>query len=375
MTGLLIKAALKAASLFILGISRIRCLFSGDKTKILLDTRTPAQRAAEEARSRAPLGAPSAASVSLSSAGLSHSSPPGNVSPTPAGSVRLLVVIPFRDNWPLTHACLDALSAQRFDSQQLHILLVDNGSREESTLAGVQHWLARSRFQTSCIRDDRPFNFSALNNQALPIAKTLGVESLLFLNNDVVLEQPDSLLRLLAFAENTPQQGALGSTLVYPNRRVQHLFLAPGIKICGAHPGQGFKLDLSQAWYAAPRCVPAVTGALLWVRTEAFAAVGGFEEELATSAQDLDLCLKLQRHGLTNWVLPEVIAVHHENATRSRALNRREIEWMYAKWGNFLVQNPFCSEKLSRWSQSPALSLGEGPYPWRLALRSSASRR
>ena len=112
----------------------------------------------------------------------------------------------------------------------------------------------------------------------------------------------------------------------------------------------------------------AVTGAALLVRADLFAQVGGFDEALATAYQDLDLCLKLQKSGLANWALGNVALVHHETATRKASHKASEVAFMYERWGAFLEENPFYSSRFSRWSESPAFTLGEGAYPWRKYL-------
>jgi GT2 family glycosyltransferase len=107
-----------------------------------------------------------------------------------------------------------------------------------------------------------------------------------------------------------------------------------------------------------------VTGALLLISTSNFQNIGGFDEGLATSCQDLDLCLKLQEAGLQNWVLPDCYVRHFETVTRIKRNQAREITQVSLKWGMKLAMNDYYSRSLTRWSERPALSWFESIYPW-----------
>lgn len=297
--------------------------------------------------------------------------------------ISVAVIIPFRDAWNMTQNCIDSLLSQNLAHIELSLCLVDNGSVEEKTKLGLE--LLKSRFQTTTqpdftdsqprihiLREDRPFNFSELNNAAVEFLSgpqnITAPQYLLFLNNDTLWESPDSLERLLFFATSSSRIGAVGCTLLYRNSSVQHLFLAPGVKLAGAHPAKGSAVKPTHAWYADPRPVPAVTGALFLLATKHFKAAKGFDTALATSCQDLDLCLKLQNLGLENWVLPNVFVKHFETSTRLKRNQAREITYVSSKWGARLAMNKFYSPALTRWSERPALSWGESAYPWSAVL-------
>lgn len=292
------------------------------------------------------------------------------------------VIIPFRDAWEMTQNCIESLLKQNLESIQITICLIDNGSKQSETLSSLDklrsNWQGRFSKESApapqlhILRDNRPFNFSELNNSAVEFLSDPvngpAPEYLLFLNNDTLWEQPDSLEKLLFFAALSPRIGAVGCTLLYRNSNVQHFFLAPGVKLAGAHPGKGISLNTNHAWYADPRPVAAVTGALLLVSNSHFQNAKGFDSALATSCQDLDLCLKLQELGLENWVLPDVLVRHFETSTRLKKNQATEITYVSSKWGARLAMNRFYSRELTRWSERPALTWGESAYPWSAVL-------
>lgn len=284
----------------------------------------------------------------------------------PPKKIRLLIIIPFRDKWILTEQCLKSIEKQIFANLEIHICLVDNSSAEQETIDGVRKWTDSKTIKVESLCVNEAFNFSKLNNLAVEKYKDKHIDYLLFLNNDVELLAKNSLNKLISFAENCCRVGAIGSTLIFPDKRIQHLFLAPGVKIVGAHPLKGKKLNLSDEWFRSPRPVAAVTGAMLLVSYEKFIMASGFDENLPTIGQDLDLCLRLQSLNFVNWVYPNVIAIHNETSTRAKLFSCAEIELIYGKWGNQLTQNSCFSENLSRWSERPCYSMKEKDYPWRI---------
>lgn len=288
------------------------------------------------------------------------------------GKLRLGIVVPFRDRWELTKACLESLLKQEVSQLSVHILLVDNGSQEQITASGLvsmQAKLERRGFTVQHVKDARPFNYSALNNSGVKeLSRNHEVDVLMFLNNDVEIESMTAIAELARFVFCNDKAGAVGCTLLYPDRKIQHLFVAPGLRIVAGHPGRNLEYNENWAWFSEPRPVPAVTGAVLVVRFQDFIKVGGFNELLTLSCQDVDLCLKLLANGKINWVLPHIVMTHHEMATRKGKHKRSEVEQFYRSWTHLIEDAPLYSKKISRWSEYPSFSFGEGAFPWRWFL-------
>lgn len=284
----------------------------------------------------------------------------------------LHVYIPFRDKVDLTVACLRSVFRQQMGGTRLSVYLIDNGSKV-STINTLLDFLANETPPKVSVlqhRSDQPFNFSQLCNLALisPSNPAPGA-CFLFLNNDIVLEDENSFFKMLSFMKVYTDIGALGITLLYPNRKVQHLFAAPGVKIVAAHPYKGLDKSCLKEWNKNARQVPAVTGACIMVKAASFLHIGGFDEKLPTVGQDIDLCLKLQESGFSNWVLPSVAALHFESASRyGVSIARREVEYVHKKWGTKLTRNKHYPAIISRWSEQPSRRLFDRDYPYKLAL-------
>lgn len=284
----------------------------------------------------------------------------------------LVVIIPFRDKWKLTRACIDTLQVQlKLEDIDITVVLVDNGSCEVDTHKGIKTLLNNSDSKITFIakRYTGEFNYSKLCNLGVSVAPKS--DAILILNNDVELEGEMSLSQLISAFKSSPRCGVMGCTLLYPDRRIQHLFAAPGLKIVAAHPHKGRNLDTSHPWYSSPQIVPAITGALMLINREAFEAAGGFDEKLPSVGQDIDFCLKLQKLNWTVAVEPRVVAIHHESASRKgRPIAKSEVSYIYKKWGPDLTHHSLVPGLISRWSEQlcETRSNPERLYPWNKLL-------
>ena len=151
---------------------------------------------------------------------------------------------------------------------------------------------------------------------------------LLLLNNDVEFLEPNSLAKMVSFISNNPDCGALGCTLLYPDRKIQHLFISVGVKIVGAHPFKGKEYNPDEVWYSQPRVVGATTGAALLTSLQDYKNLNGLDEKLGSSYQDVEFCLKIQDMGKYVAVLPQVTMIHHETVSRAPEPNWNEVSYI-----------------------------------------------
>jgi len=278
----------------------------------------------------------------------------------------VLIAIPFKDKSSVTNQCLTSLLKQNIDHLEITIVLIDNNSTEKHTM----DWLKKIPKQPKphikivTLTIAQAFNFSFLINESVRKYAKSNTDWLLILNNDTEMRSTDDLQKLITFANHCPNLGALGCTLLYPNNKIQHLFAAPGQKIVAGHPLKGTPYNENHIWFRQPRPVAAVTGACQLISYNNFVKVGMLDEQLPTLGQDIDLCLKLQQMGLSNWVLPDVVLYHHEGLTKGHTFNKIEIQRVYETWGNTLYYNDYYSKKFTRWSEHPVYGLVERRYPW-----------
>lgn len=269
----------------------------------------------------------------------------------PSAPVTTTIVIPFRDEPRLTRTCIESIDATR-GTARVDFVLVDNGSVQPETQTLVERLAGRDDVQV--VADGRPFNWSALNNAAVALARG---DLLLFLNNDIEARQPGWLDVLTAQATR-PDVGAVGARLLYPDGRLQHCGVVIGVGGAADHLLAG--LDGRQPGYLnmaiCTRECAAVTGACLATRREVFDSLGGFDESLGVDLNDIDYCLRAQREGLK--VLYEAGAelIHHESPSRGFAGGARDIRRFIDRWRtSILAGDPYLSPNLTRIDSSCAL--------------------
>jgi GT2 family glycosyltransferase len=261
---------------------------------------------------------------------------------TIAERAKVSIVVPTRDGLAMLRRCLRAV--EMTDHPNFEVLIVDNGSTQEATLA----FLAATRH--TVLRAPGPFNFSRLNN--LAVTHTDG-RYLIFLNNDAEPCRPDWLGALEEHAQR-PEVGAVGAKLLYANGRIQHAGIAVGIGGLAGHP------------YRFRRCAPegirdvsAVTAACLMMRRDAFDAVGGFDERLPVNSNDVDLCLRLREHGYLVVYTPHAVLYHYESQTRGMWATPDDAWLMTRRWRDVLRADPYYNPNLDLLEEGADMDLSK----------------
>ncbi len=260
--------------------------------------------------------------------------------PDPAPLVS--VIIPTRDHPELLGPCMEGL-LHHTDYPRLELLIVDNGTVDPEALAMLDRLAGDPR--VTVLRDTRPFNWAALNNQA---ARRATGALLLLLNNDIAVLQPDWLSELVGQAVQ-PGVGAVGAKLLYPDGRIQHAGITTDMRGFPRHPFRYAPGDDTGAFgeLAHAHDVWGVTGACMAIPRDVFFAVGGLNEAFASSYNDVDFCLRLTANGYRIVWTPWSVLEHRELASRPadhsperRAAAAAELHRLQADWGAFVQSDP-----------------------------------
>ncbi|HEY8592011.1 MAG TPA: glycosyltransferase family 2 protein [Sphingomicrobium sp.] len=262
------------------------------------------------------------------------------------------IIVPTRNQLALLRSCIEGVWATNYPSRDL--LVVDNGSDDPETLAFLDGLRGDG---TKVLSVPGPFNYSALNNEA--VRHAVG-DILLFLNNDVEMID-DDWLSLLVMHAAKPDVGAVGAQLLYPDGTVQHAGVYTGIGGGAAHAHRFLAADEQGYFERArlPQRVSAVTAACLAVGRDKFLRVGGFDEqEFPVAFNDVDLCLKLGAAGWHTIYEPRAKLIHHESKSRgndrervNRARFAGELAALKRKWRTDVERDPFHHPQLSPFSE------------------------
>jgi len=267
--------------------------------------------------------------------------------PDPAPLVSL--VIPTRDRADLLRKCIDSISAST-DYPRREIVIVDNDSREADAVAYLAE-LARAG-AARVIRYPHPFNYAAQCN--LGVHEATG-SMIALLNNDIEARQAGWLRELVSLAAR-PGAGLAGATLYYPDGTLQHAGVVLGLNGVGDRPWIGTRKGFAGPYgrARAVREVSAMITACAVVARDRYLEVGGMNETLAVSCNDLDLCLRLTRAGYRHVVSPYAELVHHESASRGLAddpANARQMTDEEARfaaaWEEELADDPLYNPNLA----------------------------
>jgi len=228
--------------------------------------------------------------------------------------------------------------------------VLDNESYDSETL----EFLATLRKQDRvCVeRIEGAFNYSRLNNCGVELSRGSFIA---LLNNDVEVINDRWLSEMVSHALR-PEVGIVGARLWYPNGTIQHGGVILGAGELPVTPTSAYGV-MTPDYFARAHLaqnLSAVTAACAVVKREVYSQLGGFDENLAVTFNDIDFCLRLREAGYSIVWTPHADLVHHESASRGvddstprqvRCL--AEIDYMNAKWGDMLQRDPFYNPNLS----------------------------
>ncbi len=266
------------------------------------------------------------------------------------------LIIPTRNRVDLLQKCVDSIR-KKTTYPNYEILIVDNGSNDDTTIQYLKKLQSQSGI--CVIRDDQPFNYSAINNSAVEVARG---EVIGLLNNDLEIISSGWLSEMVSHALR-PDIGAVGARLWYPDDTLQHGGIIIGLGGVAGHAHH--RLPRYQYGYFGRAVLvsafSAVTAACLIIRKAVYEEVGGInEKDLHVAFNDVDFCLRLSRAGYRNVWTPFAELYHHESATRGcentpeRQLRfSREVLYMKGQWQDVLLKDP---------AYSPNLTLDHGDF-------------
>jgi GT2 family glycosyltransferase len=218
---------------------------------------------------------------------------------------------------------------QRTDYHPLELIVVDNGSSDDSIafLNAVD-----APFPISTVANAHNASFSEANNQGAELASG---QLLLFLNNDVELFEHGWLDELVACHRDSGA-GASSATLLFPREDLARFPYGFGVHHRGIRfrDEQGAIAPALHEWEAPPLegwlghdvDSPAVVAACLLVEQELFVRVGGFSDGYFYGAEDIDLSLKIRAAGAAIVCSGRSVVIHRPGSTRSLSAARAESE-------------------------------------------------
>jgi len=277
---------------------------------------------------------------------------------------KVSILIPTRNYADLLKTAINSIQ-KLTDYPEYEIIVIDNNSHEEETLAYFEDCRAQG---IQILPYPGTFNFSAINNAAVAAASG---EVVCLLNNDVEVTDANWLTELVR-ALQMPGVGIVGAKLLWENGIVQHGGVILGIDGGAAHIGNTWSNE--DMGYAGLNHVfrqsTCVTAACMVVRKADYEELGGLDQHaFPVTFNDVDFCLRMRESGKAVLWSPRAKLIHAESASRGqdnilaekRARAMRELNNLRRRWGDVLLHDPFYNRNLNR-DRAPYEGLALPPH-------------
>jgi GT2 family glycosyltransferase len=224
------------------------------------------------------------------------------------GTPLVTIIIPTRTTKYITNCVMSILEKTKYEKYE--VLVVDNGTGMD-----LSKVLLDPSEKLRFIVNSSDFNWSRMNNQAAKLAKG---EYLVFLNDDTEVISGEWLSAMLEHAQRE-EVGAVGAKLLHADGTVQHAGIIIGVRGAAANYEGIHASDPGYLAFASMiRNCSAVTGACMMVRKNYFMKMGGFDESLGHSWNDVDFGIRIVQSG--RWIIytPYALLYHYVGGTRGK---------------------------------------------------------
>lgn len=201
--------------------------------------------------------------------------------------------------------CLDSVLRQAVECDHLEVVIIDNASTDDTPMT-----VAREYPHVTLIRNDSNCGFAVAVNQGAAEARC---STLVFLNPDTTIET-GFFRGLHEFFDSHPGPAIAGGQLKEPDGRVQpSCWRTPGLWTVLLESSLPYTVSLGLTTVIPPgtASVETVSGACMAIGKTEFDRLGGFDERFFMYYEDLDLCMRARRAGMTVYYVPAASVIHH----------------------------------------------------------------
>ncbi len=241
-------------------------------------------------------------------------------------------------------AYLETLFSSLFNTdiqRSYEVIFVENNVHDGST-ALVKEAYPRVRL----ICNQHSYSFAENNNIAF--AASSG-KYFLMLNPDKEV-QKGAIGAMAAFLDSTPQSGACGPKLLFPDGSLQHScrrfptlksFLLRRTPLRFLQPAQyrDKKHLMVGSNHKTISQVDWLLGACIMVRRELYERLGGLDERYEMYCEDIDFCRRLQKIGRNVYYVPHAVVVHHHLAETDKTFFTRKTRKHFKSMLRYVVNH------------------------------------
>jgi GT2 family glycosyltransferase len=197
----------------------------------------------------------------------------------------------------LLRDCFDSLLVLNYPKNKLEIIMVDNGSDDDSI-----DYVKKRYPRTKVIKNDIN-NYCKANN--LGISESRG-EYVAILNNDTKVHK-NWLAELIKVISKDDKIGAVGSKILFLDGRIQS---TGHIEFPNYNWGDRGLLEEDREQYDHVMEMQSVSNCSALYRRKALDSVGLFDEDFNMYMEDVDLAFRLRRKGWKIFFVPNSVTYH-----------------------------------------------------------------
>lgn len=241
-----------------------------------------------------------------------------------------------------TLACLRSLAGLEYPGDRLRIVVVDNGSSDDSVAQIRTAYPSQELIETG-----ENLGYAEGNNVGIRSALEQNPDHILILNNDTEL-RPDFLSQLVAEAESAPSIGAVGPKMYFAEP--PDMVFAAGSLVewkAGTLNQRGIwqrESVVGPLYSDTPEDVDFIVGCGVLFKREVFEQIGLLDPRYFLNFEDVDLCIRARRAGYRVRYTPEAVLFHKVSASLGQGSPRNT----YYMTRNALL---FFSTYLSGWQR------------------------
>jgi N-acetylglucosaminyl-diphospho-decaprenol L-rhamnosyltransferase len=254
----------------------------------------------------------------------------------------LIVIINYRTP-QVTLDCLASLAPQIDDVPDTHVVLIENGSGDQSFQCLRERIQKNGWRWITIIPSQANHGFAAGNNLGLSTLLDRPADEYVLLLNSDTLVQPGVLRHCVAAMESDPSVGVMSCLLLNADGTVQNAarrFPNP-LRLAATSFGLPWHLPTLFRWAdledpawdrrTTSRYVDWVGGAFMFIRRKVIDRIGGLDERFFFYGEDTEFCHRVTRGGWNVRYDPAVAVVHLGGAssdpTRVPAKQRDILQW------------------------------------------------
>ncbi len=209
--------------------------------------------------------------------------------------------------------CLFSLLNLNYPKNSLEIILVDNGSSDDSVE------FVKNQYAQVTVIQNKVNNYCMANNLGIKASKN---KYIAFINNDTYVDK-NWLIELIRIIETDKEIGCVGSKILFSDGRINSVGHQ---EFPGFYWGDlGFR-EIDNGQYDEVREVMSLCGCAYLFRRSCLDEIGNFDEDFGMYLEDIDMALRCQKADWKLFFVPKSIIYHNFHGSSDGNMVRFQVE-------------------------------------------------